>query len=273
LATPVLTDGFRHRIESASGGFHVRWLELLRDLPGNPSQVEVRRFGDSVVGTMCVRSPEIDWMQHVVGVSPDNAELVPRIAAWYHGHHLRPRFEIAPAAEFQPLAAALADVHARQTGFIDALWARAQPPRAAPASDVQVRVVEAGSPDAAVFARVLLGGHGVPDDSFPEHWAAVAAWAAEPEWWCYLAEVDGQPVASAVLTVDDGVGYLANAATLPPGRAKGAHQALLHRRLLDACAAGCDLVVSLATPGGSSHRNIERAGLGVAYTKVNWTVM
>ena len=52
MTTPVLTDGFRHRIERVTGAFHTRWLELMRDLPGNPSQVEVRRFGDSVVGTI-----------------------------------------------------------------------------------------------------------------------------------------------------------------------------------------------------------------------------
>jgi GNAT superfamily N-acetyltransferase len=273
VTPPVLTDGFRHRIERASAAFHTRWLELVRDMPGNPSDVEVRRFGDAVVGTMCRRSPQIDWMQHVSGVTPDNVSLVPKVAAWYHGHHIRPRFEIAPTSDFGPLSEALADVNARQTGFIDALWGRAEAPAAAPPTDVQIRVVEAGSPEASVFARVHLAGHEVPDDSFPEHWAAVAAWAAEPEWWCYLAELDGQPVATAALAVDDGVGYLANAATVPSARGKGVHQALLHRRLLDACAAGCDLFVSLALPGGSSHRNIERAGLGVAYTKVTWTVV
>ena len=273
MAIPVLTDGFRHRIESATAGFNTRWLELLRDMPGNPSQVEVRRFNDSVTATMCRRSPDTDWMQHVSGLTPDHASLVPRIAAWYHGHHIRPRFEIAPAPDFAPLSEALADVHARQVGFIDALWARAQPPTGTVPDAVQVRLVEPGSPDAAVFARVHLGGHEVPDDAFPEHWAALAAWAGEPEWWCYLAEIDGEPVATGVLAVDDGVGYLANAATLPAGRGKGAHHALLHRRLLDACAAGCDLFVSLAIPGGVSHRNIERAGLGVAYTKVTWRVV
>jgi hypothetical protein len=31
--------------------------------------------------------------------------------------------------------------------------------------------------------------------------------------------------------------------------------------------------MSLATPGLTSHRNLERAGLGVAFTEVYWTVM
>ena len=43
--------------------------------------------------------------------------------------------------------------------------------------------------------------------------------------------------------------------------------------LHDATAAGCELFLALANPGGVSHRNLERAGLGVAYTKVVWRVV
>jgi hypothetical protein len=149
VTTPVLTDGFRHRIESVTGAFHTRWLELMRDLPGNPSQIEVRRFGDGVVGTMCRRSPSIDWMQHVMGLAPGNEALVPEIATWYRGLGVRPRFEISPAGEFEPLAAALDGAGARQTGFIDALWAYAAPPAERARSDVDVRVLASGSDDAA----------------------------------------------------------------------------------------------------------------------------
>jgi hypothetical protein len=75
------------------------------------------------------------------------------------------------------------------------------------------------------------------------------------------------------VVVSDGIGYLANAATLPAGRQQGAQQALIHRRLRDAAASGCELFLTMATPGSVSHRNLERAGLGVAYTKVVWTVV
>jgi hypothetical protein len=211
-------------------------------------------------------------MQHVSGLSPADAAVVPKVGAWYHAKMLRPRFEIAPAPDFEPLAAALVDVGARQTSFIDVLWSRTVPETGAAAGPVSVRVIEPGGEDAQRFARVHLGGHEVPDNTFTEHWAAVALWPAEPEWWCYLAEVDGEPVGAGALVVSDGIGYLANAATLPAGRQQGAQQALIHRRLQDAAASGCELFLTMATPGSVSHRNLERAGLGVAYTKVVWTV-
>jgi ribosomal protein S18 acetylase RimI-like enzyme len=261
----------RARIDACSQVFHTRWLELLRDQPGNPSGIEIRRFGDDVVATSASKRPDVVWLQHVTGLSPADVAVVPKIAAWYHGKMIRPRFEITPSPGFEPLAAALADVGARQTSFIDALWSRPEPLEDVP-SDVIVHVVEPGGEDAKRFARVHLAGHEVPDDAFTEHWAAVALWPAEPEWWCYLAEVDGEAVGAAALMIFDGIGYLANASTLPAARGRGAQQALIRRRQHDATAAGCELFLTLAGPASVSHRNLERAGLGVAYTKVVWTV-
>ena len=273
MSVPLLTDGMRARIEKCSQAFHTRWLELLRDQPGNPSGVEIRRFGDDVIATAAGKRPQVGWMQHVNGLSSGDASIVPKVAAWFHAKLLLPRFDITPAPDFEPLAAALVDVGARQTGFIDVLWSRAEPRGAGAVSEVTVRVVEPGGEDAQCFARVLLGGHEVPDDTFADDWAAVALWPAEPDWSCYLAEVAGAPVGAAALVVDDGIGLLANAATLPAGRRRGCQQALIHRRMQDAMASGCELFLTMANPGSVSHRNLERGGLGVAYTKVVWTVI
>ena len=262
----------RARIEACTTAFHTRWLELLRDQPGNPSGVEIRRFTDGVVATRARQCPDVGWMQHVSGVSPADTAVVPEVAAWYHADLIRPRFEIAPSSGFESLAAALADIGARQTGFIDVLWCRVDP-LAAAARDVNVRAVEPGGQDAQRFARVLLGGHEVPDSTPTDHWAAVARWPGEPGWSCYVAEVDGEPVGAAALIVTDGIGYLANASTLPDGRGRGCQQALIQRRMQDAAVAGCKLFLTMASPDSVSHRNLERAGLGVAYTKVMWTVV
>jgi hypothetical protein len=43
--------------------------------------------------------------------------------------------------------------------------------------------------------------------------------------------------------------------------------ALLSARLAWAREQGCDLAVSIAQPGSISHRNIERFGFRVAYTR------
>jgi hypothetical protein len=46
--------------------------------------------------------------------------------------------------------------------------------------------------------------------------------------------------------------------------------ALIARRIADAEAAGAELICSGATLGSASQRNLERAGLKLAYTKTVW---
>jgi N-acetylglutamate synthase-like GNAT family acetyltransferase len=98
----------------------------------------------------------------------------------------------------------------------------------------------------------------------------VRGWFGKAGWRLYLARVDGVPAGSAALTVGGGLGYLANAATAPEMRGRGCQTALLARRIADAAAAGCDEVVSLAEFGSGSQRNLERAGLRVAFTQAVW---
>src|SRR5262249_26559436 len=155
--------------ERCSAAFHVRRLELLRDLPGNRCGVQVRRFTRDVVATGAAAVPHIDWMHHVMGLAPGDEAVVPKIAAWYRELGVEPRFEIAPAAGFESLAAALVEAGARQTDFIDAMWAQARPPSETSPADVDVRVVDAASDLADVFAQVLLGGHEVPNDALSDH--------------------------------------------------------------------------------------------------------
>ncbi len=86
----------------------------------------------------------------------------------------------------------------------------------------------------------------------------------------YLAEIDGDPVATASLRIHGGVAFLAGASTVPVGRRRGAQLALLERRLRDAVAAGCDIAMMGALPGSGSQRNAERHGFRIAYTRVKW---
>jgi len=86
----------------------------------------------------------------------------------------------------------------------------------------------------------------------------------------YLAEIDGEAVATATLCLADRVAVLAAASTVPSARGRGAHAALLAARLEDAAARGCDLAAIGAAPGSPSQRNAERHGFRIAYTRIKW---
>ena len=55
--------------------------------------------------------------------------------------------------------------------------------------------------------------------------------------------------------------------TLERFRGRGTQNALLHARLSAAIQIGCTLATSGTPPGTSSHRNMERHGFRVAYTR------
>jgi GNAT superfamily N-acetyltransferase len=87
----------------------------------------------------------------------------------------------------------------------------------------------------------------------------------------YLARVNGEPAAGGALIIDpDGrVATLCADATLTAYRGRGLQTALILARLSDAAARGADLAAAATAPGSASHRNYERCGFRVAYTKMN----
>ena len=99
--------------------------------------------------------------------------------------------------------------------------------------------------------------------------ATLRLWG-QPGWDLYLAFVDGQVAAAGALYVQDRVASLLVGATLPAFRRRGCQGALLQARMADAAAQGCDLIVAQAGLDTTSHHNMERAGLRIAYTRGFW---
>src|SRR5688572_23894731 len=87
---------------------------------GDPLGVHVR-VHDHVVATAATATPELQWVQHVTGATPDDVDLVEDLLGWYRGLGLRPRFEMAPTEGFDRLADVLHRGGACQTGFTDLL--------------------------------------------------------------------------------------------------------------------------------------------------------
>jgi GNAT superfamily N-acetyltransferase len=136
-------------------------------------------------------------------------------------------------------------------------------------SDVEPRLIESGEGD--LWARI-----------------SAEAWAAEGEELgdfmrnfgrinteCsgshpFIAELDGQPVATGMLFIYDDVAILAGASTLPEARRRGAQNALLDARLRFAREQGCALAMMAALPGSQSQKNAQKNGFQIAYTRTKW---
>jgi GNAT superfamily N-acetyltransferase len=87
----------------------------------------------------------------------------------------------------------------------------------------------------------------------------------------YLATVDGEIAGGAALAVHKDIIGCFGAATLPAFRRRGVQGALLQRRLADGRAAGGKIAMCVAQLNTPSHRNLERQGFRIAYTRSKFT--
>jgi hypothetical protein len=135
-------------------------------------------------------------------------------------------------------------------------------------SNPAVRVRKAESHEAELYATVASRGWSEHPEAMPyiKDFAKLSLVCAT----CFIAERDGQPIATAALFMHGGVALLAGASTVPEGRRHGAQNALLDTRLRTAASNGCDLAMMVAAPGSSSQRNAERQGFRIAYTRTKW---
>lgn len=85
----------------------------------------------------------------------------------------------------------------------------------------------------------------------------------------YLARVNGVAAAGGAASVHGGLASLFGDATLTSYRGRGLQTALINARLADAWSHGADLATASTVPGTVSHRNYERCGFRVVYTKLN----
>jgi hypothetical protein len=214
------------------------------------------------------------YFNAIRGVGPGTEAELDAALAWFQGNARPCAVSISPFDASPGMLAHLAERGLRPTRFMTVLYGIptsdhstriAQPHPDFVAPEIVVRRDE--SPNLDVYLSLWLASQ--PAEEWEELRALGRAEFAD--WRCYVALVDGQPAAIAGLYLRDGVGVMASGNTLPSFRGRGCQAALLRRRIADAALAGCDLILSQATPGTISQRNIERVGLRTAYTQTIWT--
>jgi len=246
-------------LEWVTGEFMLRWLERV---PG----VTIERFGGAW-GACAPDRPEVDFHNTVHRLLPDDLEEVPRIAELYSAAGVRPWLELMPAPGFERLATALREAGAHQVDFLGVF--ERELPKTPSKHEPAIDILQP-PPDIQEFSTVLLTGHGLSKDQLTNAVPLNTPMAAVEGARLYLATVDGRPAAAGALFVDNRIGHLANASTMPGFRGLGCQTALIERRLQDAAAAGCSRASVVAMWDSQSHRNLARAGFRTAYTKAVW---
>ncbi|MGC1166645.1 MAG: GNAT family N-acetyltransferase [Solirubrobacterales bacterium] len=252
------------------------WREIWESVPAEAAAergVEARDFGP-VQATVATALPGVGMMNLVLGATEPGAAEDGHLAAateWVRSRGVDSYVPVATGLpETEPAERWLAG-NGFSPGYAWMKFARdAHPPRFAVPEDVEVTEVTAAEQEP--FGMIAATGFGLPA------WAA-AFFADLPErsdWRCYVARVDGTTQACAAMLVRGDVAEFGIAATLEPARGRGCQRALLHRRIVDAAAAGCRTLFvetgeRVPDRPSASYKNILRAGFEEAYLRPNWT--
>jgi hypothetical protein len=261
---PILTSDLVARIVRAENAVTLARVQSVRKMPHNPLAVELRQF-DHILATLMRNHPE-GWWNRVGGLAAEDAGTLAEILDWYRLSDLQPSFEIVPPQSSIDLLHALDHKGFFQSGFRSVLYGTPEIAQPVWPRGISVREVK-GSAD--IFVGLAFDTGFIPAGD-ARLWGEVAQREFE-QGRCYIASVDGVAAAHATLFVREGVAVLGFGATLERFRGRGCQGALLRTRIADAAKADCDLVIVQTNPGSASQRNVERAGLRVAYTKAIWT--
>lgn len=269
MLLPPMTRQLAQRIEQNDIDYSLSRLEGMQQAQGNPLQIEIKRYGN-LNAFMIVNWPHFWYGNKVLGLDPSSEIYLDEIVAVFAKHNLNFRFEIMPGNLNSSLASRLYKLRFGQMGFNTAVYGQPSLTVRKPPTD-QIRVREVQPNEIDLFLDLYQDGFELPRLKNKEK-EAVLSWLKRAKSSLYLciAHVDDIPAGVGVLYMENGIGLLADAATLPEFRSKGCHTAMIEHRIAQAEKQDCDLLTSFVEFGSTSHMNLERAGFRVAYMKSMW---
>lgn len=261
----ILSKQLAQRIEQSEIDYMMDRMMAIRERQGNPEHVQLRSFG----GAAAIASKGMPWPQFntVKGFGLDELLLLPEILAFYAECGCRPQFEITPAKATPELLKLLSEQGFMPGGFQASFYA--VPEAASMNLPAHIRIRRLERDEMTTYARIHCLGFGMNESGIEPIAANNAVLQGRPGWHFYMGLADEIPAAAGVMYVENGTASLTFAATLPEYRSRGLQYALVRRRMQEAAMNGCQLVVSQAAYLSPSHRNMERAGMKLAYTRMN----
>jgi len=262
----ILTRELALQIERAERDCMVDRMMAIREREGNPEGVEIRRFGHAVA----VVTRTMPWAQFntVKGFGQDELPLLDEMMDFFDSCGSRPQIEITPAQGTPEVLQKLQQNGFVPTGFHTSFY------KVNPEIDyvelpqrMQTRTMRAD--EMLAYARIHCLGFGMDESGVEPIRRNNAVLHGRGGWHFELGLMDKLPAAAGVSWMHGGTVSLTFAATLPEFRCQGLQVALIRRRLQRAAMQGCTLAVSQAAYLSTSHRNMERAGMKTAYTRMN----
>jgi hypothetical protein len=246
--------------------YTVSRMGVLERLPGNPIGINYRWIDETAVALMSL----LPSFSRVVGLRAGHEDQIEQIVSWYREHAIKPTFEMIPGHYSAGLGREMTRLGLFQSGFHVSLVGKAV--KLPCADDNRIAIDRVTTSEAMEdYLDAYVAGWRIPEKEQNQFKTNVRPWLKQAGWSLYLGRLNGQPAAAATFYLENGVGYLADAATNPAFRRCGLQSALLRRRICHGGEAGADIVFGGAAPFSESHRNMVRAGMQAHFVRSLWT--
>lgn len=268
MAILPMTKSLALRVEFGDIHYFIARTRALQNYRENVYGAEIRQFGSAIA--LMVKQTHNLIFNRVMGAGDDTVEVLDDILEWYHANGRMCRFDIVPGVASNVLLSALTRRGFHHSSFYGAFYTEAIYDQGY-VSTPEMQIERIPSGDRELMADIYAAGFNLPARSQPVMKDSLKALFDSPTTRFYGAQINGKLVAIGLLFISDSVGYLASTTTLPQYRSRGCQMALIHQRIADAALEQCGLIVSHAAFASISQRNLEKAGLRMAYTKAIWS--
>lgn len=244
-------------------------MRAISEREGNPEGIEIKHFGDAIA----FYSRTMPWglFNNVKGLIEERH--VADLLQFYDERNREPQLHIIPGKANPAVLKALHAAGYYQSGFHTTMYCEAREPVVTEsdfeAEGLTVRELQADELD--IYAEIHCVATGLSLDGKSAVAENNRVLFVRPDWRYYIAFYHNIPAAVAVMHMQDGIASLTFAATLPQYRNNGLQNKLLLQRINDAYRQGCELVVGQCAYCSTSHRNMERAGMSIGYTRATWS--
>ena len=263
----IITPDLMRRVGEIEVAYTQSRMRVLERIPSNPVGIEFLKL-DGAVTALLARNLPSPGFNSVFGLHPRHERLIKPLIDWYRAHNATGRFVMEPRNYTQALGRAFTRLDYSPSG-LHAIFVREVGLVEPATDDVDAETVTLGVLED--YLDVYVAGWGIPERDQEQFKANVRPWLHQPGWRLYLARVERKPAAEAILYLDNGGAYCADAATHPAWRRHGLQAALLRRRIHDAEALGADFICGGADYPSASYRKMERAGMRLLALRTIWT--
>ncbi|GEM_PF-1239489 len=268
MRAPPLTRELVRTLDQMHTALDVDRMSGMARVTGNPWGIHIRQFGRATA--FVSSSLPTAYYNKVDGFGATDGALLDDVAAFFIDHGaLTCSMSILPGDLDERLADRLSAYGMRHVDFHAGYYGVPDVGDLAPPKGVHVRAVESVE-DLATFLAVFHAGWEMTADTLDVFRSTMTYWRDVPGWHLYLADLDGATRGVGLMTVKNGIAYLAIATTLPAFRKRGCEQALMHHAILAAKALGCELVCGQCEVDSPSAHNFQRYGMRLAYHKAVW---